>query len=371
MNNDDKYQVASTDEYGIKTTKGGQKYLICHFISNDLVGKYAYTEVIKPKAELATSILLEKECNKGEYFYEPFVHRAIGYVVSGYDNLKGFSVKNADTDQKGDANLTKGKQEHEFIKQLSDNLKNFKSDDQYDISENYWQQLEKAVNEISGDLIFVQKLQKISEEYYSALVRDPVFASLQLKALLHNCKSIEELKDIIKNENKINSVPANNQMDVSGAKISSLIINITNKIFRRVNWRGVGVDNSKNDRLMEIVKNIHEIINIQFNKLGHKSILVRDAESKKITKMELDKFVDYIKDECKKAGINEAEIKKINPNFPTKKKVHKIIHGRWCRFKKWFKNLFNFNYHNPKHEYASYDTNVIKNDINTLMYSNM
>lgn len=50
MTNDDnakKYQVASTDEYGIKMTKGGQKYLICHFIRDDFADKYAYTEVIK------------------------------------------------------------------------------------------------------------------------------------------------------------------------------------------------------------------------------------------------------------------------------------------------------------------------------------
>ncbi len=358
-NNDDKYQVASTDEYGIKTTKCGQKYLICHFIRDDFADKYAYQEVIKPKSELATSILLEKERNKGEYFYEPFIHRAIGYVVSDYNDLKGFSVENANTDKKGDEELTQNKQEHEFIKQLSDNLANFEPHNQYNLSDDYWKQLENAINEISENLTFAEKIKQIASQYskldiekYTELVKNSengaVLESLGLKASCHNCTSIKELKDIIKDENKINSVPANNQMNISGAKISSLIINMTNKIFRRVNWCGGGVKNSKKDRLYEIVKNINEIIDIQFNKLGHKSILVRDAESKKITKMELDKFVDYIKSECEKSGIN---IKTINKNFPTKEDVNKMInsmplqtkepnqippkkHGKWCCFKK-------------------------------------
>ena len=336
-NNDDKYQVASTDEYGIKTTKGGQKYLICHFISDDFVGKYEYKNVIDPESELATSILLEKECNKGKYFYEPFVHRAIGYVVSDYNDLKGFSVENANTDKKGDEELTQNKQEHEFIKQLSDKLENFEPYHQYNLSDDYWKQLENAVNGISGDLTFAKKIEQIAYQYfnsgckeYKELVNNNrAFEHLKIMAQLYDCKTIKELKDIIENENKINSVPENNQMNISGEKISSLIINTTNKIFRRGNLYGGGVNNSKQDRLYEIVKNINEIIDIQFNKLGHKSILVRDAETKKIQKMELDKFVDYIKDECKKAGINEAEIKKINPKFPTKEKVHQIIYGRW------------------------------------------
>ena len=336
MNNDDKYQVESTDEYGIKTTKGGQKYLICHFISDDFEGKYTYENVIKNK-NLSTSVLLEKGKDAEEYFYEPFVHRAIGYVVSGYDNLEGFSVENANTDKKGDGGLTKNKQECEFIKQLSDNLANFKPHHQYNLSDDYWKQLEKAVNEISGNLTFAKKIEQIAYQYFNSGCKEykelvqhtTVFEHLERIASLHNCKTIKELKDIIENENKINSVPENNQMNISGAKISSLIINMTNKIFRRVNLYGGGVNNSKQDRLYEIVKNINEIINIQFNKLGHKSILVRDEGSKKIIKMELDKFVDHIKDECKKAGINEAEIKKINPNFPTKEKVYQIIYGRW------------------------------------------
>ena len=348
-NDDSKYQVASTDEYGIKTTKGGQRYLICHFISDDFVDKYTYENVIKNE-NLSTSVLLEKGKDAEEYFYE-----------------------------KGDEELTKNKQECEFIEQLSDKLEKFEPHHQYNLSDDYWKQLEEAVDGISGNLTFAEKMFQIEGQYLHSghkecqeLVQHiMVFENLQNMAQFYNCKTIKELKDIIENENKINSVPENNQMNISGAKISSLIINITNKIFRRVNWCKGGVNNSKQDRLKEIVKNINEIIDIQFNKLGHKSILVRDAESKKITKMELDKFVDYIKDECKKAGINEAEIKKINPNFPTKKKVHKIIHGRWCRFKKWFKNLFSFNYHDKNNAHASYDTNVIKNDINTMIYSNM
>ena len=56
----------------------------------------------------------------------------------------------------------------------------------------------------------------------------------------------------------------------------------------------------------------------------------------------------------------------INPK-PTPPKKH----GKWCRFKKWFKNLFSFNYHDKNNAHASYDTNVIKNDINTMIYSNM
>lgn len=142
---------------------------------------------------------------------------------------------------------------------------------------------------------------------------------------------------------------------------------MTNKIFRRVNWVGGGVKNSKNDRLEDIVKNINKIIDIQYNKLGHKSILVRDAGSKKIQKMKLHKFVDYIRDECKKAGINEAEIKKINPNFPTSKKVHKKTQGFWCKIK----SFFGFNHNDHNNAYASYDTDVIKNGIDTLVHSNM
>ena len=393
-NENDKYQVASTDEYGIKTTKGGQKYLICHFINDDFVDKYTYENVIKNE-NLSTSVLLEKGKDAEEYFYEPFVHRAIGYVVSDYNGLKGFSVENANTDKKGDEELTKNKQECEFIEQLSDKLEKFEPHHQYNLSDDYWKQLEEAVNGISGNLTFAEKMFQIEGQYLHSghkecqeLVQHiMVFENLQNMAQFYNCKTIKELKDIIENENKINSVPENNQMNISGAKISSLIINITNKIFRRVSLQG-GVNNSKQDRLKEIVKNINEIIEIQYNKLGHKSILVRDAESKKITKMELDKFVDYIKDECKKAGITEEQIKQINPDFPTKKKVHKMIekplqvkyaeeckppkkHGRWCRFKKWFKNLFSFNYHDKNNAHASYDTNVIKNDINTMIYSNM
>lgn len=281
-------------------------------------------------------------------------------MISDYDDLKGFSVENANTDKKGDEELTQNKQEHEFIKQLSDNLAKFKPHHQYNLSDDYWKQLEEAVNKISGNLTFAEKIQQIASQYsnldikkYTELVKNSkngtVLESLGFKALCYNCTSIKELKDIIKDENKINSVPANNQMNISGAKISSLIINMTNKIFRRVNWFGGGVNNSKKDRLYEIVKNINEIIEIQYNKLGHKSILVRDAESKKITKMELDKFVDYIRCECEKTGIN---IKTINENFPTKEDVNKMInsmplqtkepnqippkkHGKWCRFKKW------------------------------------
>ena len=231
MMNDDnakKYQVASTDAYGIKTTKGGQKYLICHFIDHNFEGKYTYENVIKNK-NLSTSVLLEKGKDAEEYFYEPFVHRAIGYVVSDYNELKGFSVENANTDKKGDEELTQNKQEHEFIKQLSDNLAKFKPHDQHNLSDDYWKQLENAVNEISKNLTFAEKIKQIASQYskldtekYTELVKNSkhgaVLESLGLKASCHNCTSIKELKDIIKDENKINSVPANNQMNISGAK---------------------------------------------------------------------------------------------------------------------------------------------------------
>ena len=370
-NDDSKYQVASTDEYGIKTTKSGQKYLICHFINDDFVDKYTYENVIKNE-NLSTSVLLEKGKDAEEYFYEPFVHRAIGYVVSDYNGLKGFSVENANTDKKGDEELTKNKQECEFIEQLSDKLEKFEPHHQYNLSDDYWKQLEEAVNGISGNLTFAEKMFQIEGQYLHSghkecqeLVQHiMVFENLQNMAQFYNCKTIKELKDIIENENKINSVPENNQMNISGAKISSLIINITNKIFRRVNLYGGGVNNSKQDRLYEIVKNINEIIDIQFNKLGHKSILVRDAETKKIQKMKLHKFVDYIRDECKKVGINEAEIKKINLDFPTSKKVHKKTQGFWCKIK----SFFGFNHHDHNNAYANFYTDMIKNKINMPPY---
>ena len=368
-NENDKYQVASTDAYGIKTTKGGQKYLICHFISHNFEDKYTYENVIDPQSKLATSILLEKECNKEEYFYEPFVHRAIGYVVSGYDNLEGFSVENANTDKKGDKELTKNKQECEFIKQLSNNLEKFKPHYQYDLSDDYWKRLENAVNGISGDLTLSKKINQIAEQYFSSRYKEykefaqdiTVLDRLGSMASMYNCTSIEELKDIIKNQNKINSVPENNQMNISGVKISSVIINMTNKIFRRVNWFGGGVDNSKKDRLMEIVKNINEIIDIQFNKLGHKSILVRDAETKKIQKMKLHKFVDYIRDECKKSGI---DVEKVNKNYPTSKEVHKKTQGFWCKIK----SFFGFNHHDHNNAHADFYTDMVKNKINVPPY---
>ena len=364
----ERYQVASTDAYGIKTTKGGQKYLICHFINDDFVDKYTYENVIKNE-NLSTSVLLEKGKDAEEYFYEPFIHRAIGYVVSGYDNLEGFSVENANTDKKGDKELTKNKQECEFIKQLSNNLEKFKPQHQYNLSDDYWKQLEKAVDGISGNLTFAEKMQQIENEYldsgykkHTELVQHiMVFERLQLMAQWYGCKTTKELKDIIENENKINSVPKNNQMNISGAKISSLIINITNKIFRRVNLYGGGVNNSKNDRLKEIVKNIDEIINIQFNKLGHKSILVRDAGSKKIQKMKLHKFVDYIRDECKKSGI---DVEKVNKNYPTSKEVHKKTQGFWCKIK----SFFGFNHHDHNNAYANFYTDMVKNKINVPPY---
>lgn len=373
-NENDKYQVASTDAYGIKTTKGGQKYLICSFIKDNFEDKYTLSGVENDN-ELCTSILLQQD-DKQEYLYEPYNNRAIGYVIDNYAKLIGFSIENASTDTKGTKNLEMNKPESEFIGKLSDNLTNFKPHRQYNLSDDYWKQLEDAVNGISGNLTFAEKMQQIENEYldsgykkHTELVQHiMVFENLHIMAQSYDCKTIKELKDIIKNQNKINSVPENNQMNISGAKISSLIINITNKIFRRVNWCKGGVNNSKQDRLKEIVKNINEIIDIQFNKLGHKSILVRDAETKKIQKMKLHKFVDYIRDECEKSGI---DVEKVNKNYPTSKEVHKIIHGRWCRFKKWFKNLFSFNYHDKNNAHASYDTNVIKNDINTMIYSNM
>ena len=208
----------------------------------------------------------------------------------------------------------------------------------------------KKISEIENVL---KKNDLFSNFYYNYL--QPYIDPYQLK-------TVDDLKEFVNEYNNKTFGPSNNQLNISDYDVKSMIINLSSDKFGQMN---------RKLSLERVVKNMDSIINIQYNKLGHKSILVRDAGSKKITKIELDKFVDYIKDECKKVGINDAEIKKINPKFPTKKKVHKIIHGRWCRFKKWFKNLFSFNYHDKNNAHASYDTNVIKNDINTMIYSNM
>lgn len=371
-NDDNKYQVKSTDEYGIKTTKGGQKYLICSFINDNLEDKYTLSGVENDN-ELCTSILLQQD-DKQEYLYEPFNNRAIGYVIGNYNKLIGFSVTNASTDTKGTKNLEIDKPESEFIGKLSDNLRNFKPY-KIEVSNEHWELLKNAVNNLeNGDqLTLCDKLQKISEEYwnkyqaqskYKALSdligkSESLFTRLQNIALAAKVKSVDELKNVVVLCNKQSNFPENNQMNINGAKIKSMIINITN-LDRKIQM----TDKIKADRLKEIVLNINDIIDIQFNKLGHKSILVRDAETKKIQKMKLHKFVDYIRDECKKSGI---DVEKVNKNYPTSKEVHKKTQGFWCKIK----SFFGFNHHDHNNAYASYDANVIKNDINTMIYSNM
>ena len=350
-NDDSKYQVANTDEYGIKMTKGGQKYLICHFIPNNIRDNY-----IPKQQNLSTSIMLENEKGKENYYFEPFKDRVIGYIIGNAGSIHGCKTDNAKTNNYGGLHLNKDSIEN-FISKLDSNLKSYEKPSKIVVPEGFWNYIAgKKISEIENVL---KKNDLFSNFYYNYL--QPYIDPYQLK-------TVDDLKEFVNEYNNKTFGPSNNQLNISDYDVKSMIINLSSDKFGQMN---------RKLSLERVVKNMDSIINIQFNKLGHKSILVRDAGSKKITKMELDKFVDYIKEECEKIGI---DIKTINKNFPTKEDVKKMInpkptppkkHRWWCRFKKWFKNLFSFNYHDKNNAHASYDTNVIKNDINTMIYSNM
>ena len=349
-NDDNKYKVKSTDAYGIKTTKGGQKYLICHFIENDFTGKYAYDEVVKDD-NLCTSVLLEKDAGQSNYFFEPFGNRVIGYVIGNFNKIGGWSCKNAKTDTYGALNLNQEDSIEKFINDLNTTLSQYERPKKIVVPEGFWNYIAgKEISEIENLLNDNNKNnnERFLNFYY------------ELKPYIEQYKigTVDDLKEFVDECNNKTFGPSNNQLNISGQRISSIIINLQADKFGQMN---------RKLSLERVVKNIDSIIEIQYNKLGHKSILVRDAGSKKIQKMKLHKFVDYIRDECKKVGINEAEIKKINPDFPTSKKVHKKTQGFWCKIK----SFFGFNHHDHNNAYASYDTDVIKNGIDTLVHSNM
>lgn len=315
-NENDKYQVASTDEYGIKTTKGGQKYLICHFIPNDIRSNY-----IPKQQNLSTSIMLENEKGKENYYFEPFKDRVIGYIIGHEGNINGCKTDNAKTNNYGDLHLNKDSIEN-FISKLDSILKSYEKPIKIVVPEGFW-------NYIAGKQI--SEIENVLKNNNNKLFLNFYYNRLQPYIDPYQLKTVDNLKEFVNEYNNKTFGPSNNQLNISDYDVKSMIINLSSDKFGQMN---------RKLSLERVVKNMDSIIDIQFKKLGHKSILVRDAESKEITKMELDKFVDYIKEECKKAGIDEEQIKQINSDFPTKKKVHKIIHGRWCRFKKWFKNLF-------------------------------
>lgn len=330
-NDDGKYQVANTDEYGIKTTKGGQKYLICHFIPNDIRGNY-----IPEQQNLSTSIMLENEKGKENYYFEPFKDRVIGYIIGNAGNIHGCKTDNARTNNYGDLHLNKDSIEN-FISELVSQLKSYKRPNKIVVPEGFWNYIEgKKISEIENVL---KNNDLFSNFYYSHL--QPYIGQYQLK-------TVDDLKEFVNEYNNKIHGPSNNQLNISDYDVKSMIINLSSDKFGQMN---------RKLSLERVVKNMDSIIDIQFNKLGHKSILVRDAGSNKIQKMKLHKFVDYIRDECKKSGI---DVEKVNKNYPTSKEVHKKTQGFWCKIK----SFFGFNHHDHNNAYASFYTDMIKNKIN-------
>ena len=340
-NDDSKYQVANTDEYGIKMTKGGQKYLICHFIPNDFTDKYAYDEVVKDD-NLCTSVLLEKDAGQSNYFFEPFGNRVIGYVIGNFNKIGGWSCKNAKTDTYGALNLNQEDSIEKFINDLNTTLSSYERPLKRTAPKGFWDFIKKKnLSEIEN--LLKNNNNKLFSSFYYKL--NPYIGPYQLK-------TVDDLKEFVNEYNNKIYGPSNNQLNISGQRISSIIINLQADKFGQMN---------RKLSLERVVKNMDSIIKIQYNKLGHKSILVRDAGTKKIEKMKLHKFVDYIRDECKKSGI---DVEKVNKNYPTSKEVHKKTQGFWCKIK----SFFGFNHNDHNNAYANFYTDMIKNKINMPPY---
>ena len=149
-------------------------------------------------------------------------------------------------------------------------------------------------------------------------------------------------------------------VETKDPKISSLIINLP--ICNTEN----PYLNNRLQKLKQIAYSMESIIKFQRDVLKKDRILFRDEEKQEMELLTMKQFRDRITDLCRK---HNAECKKEEEKIDMNKV--KYPHGRWCRFKKWFKNLFSLNYHVNNNANASYDTDVIKNDMDTLMYSNM
>lgn len=441
-NDDSKYQVASTDEYGIKTTKGGAQYMLNTFIVNNeeqIDVRQEYNKLIKKCQALAkqqgedkmytcTSIMYK---NDDKWERNPFGDNAIGFVIS--DNYKyhqmfyrnmGTKEKSLHLDEHG--RVIKHKDHHRHMRHEGEQdycyNKNNKSNQ--DLEEEFIEAAKERDKE--RKVFFINRQNDINNEYKDFLKQPNTYEG---KLFQHdndskpylNCTNNNGKFDFRNDDLTFSNYSHNkNDLDFSktmyhfdnneqlvetkAPKISSLIINLP-------------ICNTKNpylnnrfQKLKQIAYSMESIIKFQRDVLKKDKILFRDEEKQKMELLTLEQFKDRIIDLCEKHNrqckkeeekidmdkvkfpdeqIQQSNIEnkiqeKNNANITTGHDMNIIKecfhepnhippkkHGRWCRFKKWFKNLFSFNYHDKNNAHASYDTNVIKNDINTMIYSNM
>ena len=399
------------DDFGFKTTPGGDEYIIYHFIDahnlkkNNVTLKDCYETLMDTDKDDDISVSSSYKNENGLYEADPFANRSIGFIIDDGYKIKHMFKKNIMSKK---TQLTFDNNKRLVTTGIKDYLDDKKNRNENEInflnhlknSDTRWKKIlnsaiQKAKQGIKkGDNIKFEFTDDFMHKYYNEkadLTRytKDKYLSINDKdecCVYGNDKRIKVDIDRYKKENNyqqfyndiINdnfcfSIEYNEWLIQKNQKhlgIKSLFINISGKVEETQNFNGQKYHNSRQQRLKEIAENMNNIVNMQLDTFNHINIPFRDERNKEITFPTLYEFAELIKDMCEKEGIN------IPNDYP---KQEEIVNRCKVKIEEKFQNkindifgkkkkcFFNDNSHKLLNERSSYwKHSLFINKINDL-----